>query len=357
MSGPVQPLKTKLTTLFGNRSPIISAPMYGAAGTAMTIATHRAGGLGVLPVGWDDISTMENHIKHIRSELNIPDGAPMPVGIGYIVCMLDATGGIDDVRLSVALKYKPAAIMLAFTEYMEKWANKFHELQAQSEHKAKLIITVNSLDEARRAVYNYKADVIVVQGCEAGGHSRNTAPPLFTFLQAVLDIIPPKDRPVIAAAGGVFTGPQIAGLLTLGADGVIIGSRFLVSPECLFSDLAKEVILESGFNATVYNNIADDIESSWRPPFPKAIGGRTIANQYVKDHEAGLNVIERLRLYHEGGRTPGEKSRLLIWAGIGIGHLKKIESVESIMHQLQDGCIETLRNAQQKFSLPARSKL
>jgi nitronate monooxygenase len=88
----------------------------------------------------------------------------------------------------------------------------------------------------------------VYTGNEAGGHGGAKAPPLSSFLQSVLTAIP--DGPVVIAAGGVSTGTQIAALLTQGAAGVVLGTRFLFTPECPYSAEKKAVLISSDLNAT-----------------------------------------------------------------------------------------------------------
>lgn len=150
-------------------------------------------------------------------------------------------------------------------------------------------------------------------GIEAGGHGRADAPSLLTLLASVCAAIP--SGPVIIAAGGVSTGSQIAALLTMGADGVVLGSRLLCTPECMYPDKSKQVILESAFTATIRSDVFDEMNRTafW----PQGIDGRAIANDIVQDAKAGLNLEERLKRY-DHALANGELNRLVIWAGEGI---------------------------------------
>ena len=160
-------------------------------------------------------------------------------------------------------------------------------------------------------------------GGEAGGNARSNSPPLLTLLQAILDALPKVARPIVVAAGGISTGGQIAALLTLGADGVIVGSRFLVSPECKYTDAQKKIILDADFYATSRHRAFDEVAriDLW----PEGIDGRAIANDIVTDAQKGEDLETRLKK-HDEGLEKGEKERLIIWAGVGIGHLKEIKS-------------------------------
>jgi NAD(P)H-dependent flavin oxidoreductase YrpB (nitropropane dioxygenase family) len=69
---------------------------------------------------------------------------------------------------------------------------------------------------------------------------------LFSNKSLFILLIKLKRKVPILAAGGVFTGQQVAAALALGADGVVVGSAFLASPESLFSPAQKEAVLKAG---------------------------------------------------------------------------------------------------------------
>lgn len=161
----------------------------------------------------------------------------------------------------------------------------------------------------------------VSAGIEAGGHGGAKAPPLSILLQAILTAIP--DGPVVVAAGGISTGAQIAALLTQGAAGVALGTRFLFTPECEYSAPMKEVILSADLWATERSFVFDEVfgTNHW----PPSINGRAIANDIFRDHLEGAGLEERLKRYKESKAT-GENNRLVIWAGAGVGITDEIKS-------------------------------
>lgn len=131
-------------------------------------------------------------------------------------------------------------------------------------------------------------DEVISVGPEAGGHGPSNSPPLFTLLQAVLLAIP--DGPPIVAAGGITTGVQIASLLTMGAAGVVLGTRFLFSTECMFSATMKDVLCNAGINSTVRNSVFDELQGiTW----PNGIDGRAVANELMVDHRKGIDLETR----------------------------------------------------------------
>ena len=119
--------------------------------------------------------------------------------------------------LNLALAHSPAAVMLSFgspTPFAP-------EIKAAG---ARLICQVQSLEHAREAVIA-DADIIVAQGAEAGGHGMFRA--TLTLVPEIADYLA-KAAPqtVLVAAGGIADGRGLAATLMLGADGVLIGSRF-----------------------------------------------------------------------------------------------------------------------------------
>ena len=275
----------------------------------------------------------------IRTQLNIPTGSPIPAGVGFIGWILDLTEISDEPRIQTVLDERPAAIWFAFGVDLGKYVTQVREYDAKREHKTIIFVMVHSLEQALRAANEWKVDVIVVQGrsrlpsaticfdnplgIEAGGHGHSEAPLLSILLTAVRAALP--NGPVIVAAGGVSTGAHIAGLLTMGADGVVVGTRFLYTPECMYNDEAKSILLNAGYNSTLRGYMFDEVNRTafW----PEGYNGRAIANKIVDDHKEGLDLEERLKRFDEG-KSKGEKDRLIIWAGEGVGYVKEIKSTK-----------------------------
>jgi nitronate monooxygenase len=127
---------------------------------------------------------------------------------------------------------------------------------------------------------------------------------------------------LIVAAGGISTGAQIAALLTIGVDGVALGTRFLFTPECSYSDDKKDVLLKAGLNATVRTLAFDEVghTNGW----PAKHNGRAISNKIMEDAATGLSLEERIARFEESA-TAGENSRLIVWAGVGVGLTSEIK--------------------------------
>lgn len=147
--------------------------------------------------------------------------------------------------------------------------------------------------QAREAVAA-GADVIVAQGTEAGGHGQSE--PLITLLPRVVDACP--DVPV-AAAGGIADGRGLAATMMLGAEGVLMGTRFYASQEADGHPDAKRRIVDAQGGQTVRSIVFD---LSRRNRWPDPYTGRVLMNSHAEhwlgreaELEANAEEVARLR--------------------------------------------------------------
>ena len=158
-----------------------------------------------------------------------------------------------------------------------------------------------------------------VLGNEAGGHGSSISPPLLDLIPSVLAALP-NGTPVVAA-GGIATGSQVAALLAMGVSGVVLGTRFLFTNECRYTDQIKSVLVDADLRATQRSLCFDEVNrTNFWPPFHDA---RAIANSIWNDFSSGLTLEERMKK-HDDSNAKGEKDRLVIWAGVGAGLTKDI---------------------------------
>jgi nitronate monooxygenase len=212
-------IATRLTKRFGIKHPIVLAPMTPASGGALASAVAAAGGLGLLGGGYVDRVWYEAQ----SAKVTRPD-----VGAGFITWTIPADPGL----LDVALERHPRAMMLAFSD-PGPYAARIKKAGVP------LICQVHTLDHAFRAV-DVGADVVVAQGTEAGGHGwavRSTMP----FVPSVVDALAARAPEILVlAAGGIADGRGLAASLMLGADGVLMGTRFWATQEALIPERQRQ---------------------------------------------------------------------------------------------------------------------
>jgi nitronate monooxygenase len=248
--------RTRLTERLAIEHPILLAPMNAFSGGALAGAVSQAGGLGLVAAGWHD------NADWLERELAAAGNAR--VGCGFITWWLDRHPQL----LDAALVRRPAAVMLSFGD-PSPYAPKILAADAA------LICQVQTVAQARQAA-DLGAAVIVAQGTEAGGHGGGRT--TFTLVPAVVDAIAGRDI-AVAAAGGIADGRGLAAALALGADGVLMGTRFYASDESLAAPEAKARVVAAGGEATLRTRIFDIIR---RIDWPAHITGRALANDFAR---------------------------------------------------------------------------
>jgi nitronate monooxygenase len=254
-------LHTRFTERFGIEHPIVSAPMDVVSTAQLATAVSRAGGLGLIGGGYGDQDWL-------RRELMAAAGTR--VGCGFITWSIDA-GSID-----IALSHEPAAVFLSFGDaspYVEQICQ-VHELVG--------------VEEALRI----GADVVCVQGGEAGGHGTGTRS-TFTLVPEAADLIADQ-RPevLLLAAGGIADGRSVAAALALGADGVVAGTRFWATRQAAVSRAAQARALTVDGDATRRTGVYDIVRGKGWPP---VYTGRVLANDFVvRWHGHETDLVEHL---------------------------------------------------------------
>jgi len=246
-------IQNRLTRTLGIVHPVLLAPMDLVSGGRLAAAVSQAGGLGLVGGGYGDSDWIEREWGRAGNAR---------IGCGFITWSLAKRPGVLD-RL---LAHAPAAVMLSFGD-PRPFAATIREAGAR------LISQVQTVAQAREAA-EAGADVIVAQGTEAGGHGMTE--PLFTLLPQVVDAC--ADTPVVAA-GGIADGRGLAAAMMLGAEGVLMGTRFYASQEAEGHKEAKRRIVAAEGGETV-RSIVFDLSRGNRWPSPYT--GRVLRNRHAE---------------------------------------------------------------------------
>lgn len=213
-------MQTRLTQLLGIKYPIIQGAMAWISEANLTAAVANAGGVGVIATGGRSAEWTRDEIRRTKSLTDKPFGVNL---------MLMAPN--KDEVAEVICQEKVAFVTLGAgnpVPYIEK----FHQAGILA------IPVVPSVKLAKR-VEAAGADAIVIEGMEAGGHIGN-----LTTMALLSNVIPEVSIPVIAA-GGIVDGRGMAAALLMGASGVQMGSRFLLTEECTVHPNCKQRIIEA----------------------------------------------------------------------------------------------------------------
>jgi nitronate monooxygenase len=141
------------------------------------------------------------------------------------------------------------------------------------------------------------ADIVVAEGCEAGGHSGNRG--LFTLVPEAADHLA-KHSPdtLLVAAGGVGDGRGLAAALMLGADGVLVGTRFIASKESEAPEGFRQAIIGADGDCTVKSNSVDVVRKRYWPN-PEFVV-RVLRNSFVaKWHGHEREIEDAIDVEHD----------------------------------------------------------
>lgn len=251
------PLKTRLTERLGLTHPVISAPMPYVAGGKLAAAVSEAGGLGMIGGGYGEDIWLEHQFEL---------AGKARIGCGFITWSLARRPFL----LDLALDRFPVAVMLSYGD-----PAMFAE-RVRSDNVVLLCLVQNM--EMARAALEAGADILVAQGAESGGHgmARST----MTLVPEIADLLAAASSQVLlVAAGGIADGRGLAAALMLGADGVMMGSRFWASREALVQDSLKRAALAADGDATMRTSALDRLRGlKW----PHEFSARVLRNPFIE---------------------------------------------------------------------------
>jgi len=305
-------IRTRLTERFGLEAPIVSAPMAMAAGGALAAAVTRAGGLGFIGGGYCDADWIHAQMAEAGNEA---------VGCGFITWKLAEAEAEAPGLFDAVLARRPAAVFLSFGDCTEFAA------RAQ-QAGVPVFAQVQTLADARAAVAA-GADVVIAQGSEAGGHGavRGT----ISLVPEVVDAV--GDQAIVLAAGGIADGRGLAAALMLGADGVLMGTRFWASAEALVPEGFHQAALVADGDGTVRTSLPDVARGlTWPAPYDI----RTLKSDWTRKWQGvpGGPSTPEARAAYAAGAASGDGATAAGVAGEAVGLIRGIEPAAEILHDV-----------------------
>ena len=306
-------ISNRLTRKLDIEHPIISAPMAFAAGGAMASAVSAAGGLGLIGGGYGDSAWLDEQFE-IAGESR--------VGVGFITWSLQRSPFL----LTQVLKRRPAAVMLSFGDP--------RPFVDEIRRAGTLLICQCQTTGHIRDAMEVGADVVVAQGAEAGGHGA---------LRGTLSLVPEaadllaahSPDSLLVAAGGIADGRGLAAALMLGADGVLVGTRFWASAEALVHARHRQTIIDANGDDTIRTTTVDLARQlAW----PSQFTARVRSNSFTRRWHGREDVLTQ-NVAVEGPRyaqaaSEGDPENAAVWFGEAAGLIGGIEPASVIVRQM-----------------------
>ncbi len=225
-------LETKFTKLVGCKYPIVQTGMGWVSGARLTAATSSAGGLGILAAATMTHEELIVAIDKVKSRTDAPFG-------------VNIRGDQPNVDEVIDLLIEKGVRLASFAGAPRK--------PVIAKLKAAGILSMPTVGKRRHAekMQEWGVDAVIAQGHEGGGH---TGPvPTTLLLPEVVDAV---DIPVLAA-GGFRDGRGLVAALAYGADGIAMGTRFLLTQESHVPAEVKQIYLDTPTTGTVVTTAID----------------------------------------------------------------------------------------------------
>lgn len=211
----------RVTQLFNIKYPIIQGGMIWCSGWELAAAVSNAGGLGLIGSGSMKIDVLQEHIRKCKNATDKPFGVNVPLlyhGTDDVFRMIKDEG--------VKIVFTSAGSPAKYTLFLKQ-------------HGITVVHVLANVKFAKKCE-EVGVDAIVAEGFEAGGHNGKEE----TTTMVLVPMIHEQVSLPIIAAGGIATGRGMLAAMTLGADGVQMGTRFVATPESSAHDNFKKKIIE-----------------------------------------------------------------------------------------------------------------
>jgi enoyl-[acyl-carrier protein] reductase II len=299
-------LNTRVNKLFNIKYPIIQAGMVWVSGWKLASSVSNCGGLGLIGSGSMKPELLREHIRDCFKATGKPFGVNIPLLREDAAELIKVT-----INEGVKIVFTSAGSPAKFTDIL-----KINEI--------KVVHVVSSVKFGLKAEIS-GCDAVVGEGVEAGGHNGAEQITSFCLIPQLADAL---KIPVIAA-GGIVDGRGIISALSLGAEGVQIGTRFAATVESSAHENYKRKIIEAGEGDTIL-------------AYKKIALVRMLKNEFalrsIKAEDEGWNkerLVELLGSKRERlGIFEGDEAEGEMEAGQASGLIKEILTVKDLFKRL-----------------------
>ena len=279
----------RITSLFNVELPIIQAGMIWCSGWELASAVSNAGGLGIIGSGSMYPDVLREHITKCKQATDKPFAVNLPMLYPDIDKHIESI-----IELKVPIVFTSAGNPKTWTKHLQ-------------DHGIKVVHVVSSVKFALKA-HGAGVDAVVAEGFEAGGHNGRDETTTLCLIPMVKEAI---DIPLIAA-GGIGTGRTMLAAMTLGADAVQVGSRFVAS---------EESSAHINFKKTVVDAKEGDTQLTLKELTPVRLVKNEFYGKVAKAYEDGASKEELTELLGRGRAKKGMFEGDLVEGELEIGQI------------------------------------
>jgi enoyl-[acyl-carrier protein] reductase II len=300
--------------MLGIEHPVMLAGMGGVSYAALVAAVSAAGGIGTLGAAVMGSEQLDQEMKDVR------DATDKPFGVDLLAALPERM--VEDAQRVVD---GGASLFVAGLGVPRDVIDVLHKGS---------VLVASMCGKVRHAVAAVEAgcDFVIAQGTEAGGHTGTVA--TMPLVPQIVDAV--GEKVPVVAAGGIFDGRGLAAALTLGADGVWLGTRFIATHEARTVPGYKEALLRSHEDDTV-------ISRGFTGKTLRAI--RNDWTQYIEEHPEELSKFPEqmgkavsANALHLGGdeNTVVDEKKESYPSGQGVGAIQELEPAGDIVRRIVD---------------------
>ena len=286
---PNPALRTRFCELVGVKYPVVQTGMGWVAGARLVTATAHAGGLGILASATMTLDELKEQIAAVRSKTDAPFGVNLRTDVA-------------DIEARIAVMVDAKVKVASFAQ-----APRADLVSGCKEAGLVVMPTVGARRHAEK-VAELGVDAVIAQGAEGGGHTGQIPTSLLTP-----DVVAGVGKDVcVISAGGWSSGAGLVAALALGADGIAMGTRFLLTTDSRVPDDVKAQYLATPVTGTVVSTRVDGApqrvvrtdlvnkleKSSWLANLPRSLRS---AHQFRSETGASLwSLLKEGRAMKEG---------------------------------------------------------
>jgi enoyl-[acyl-carrier protein] reductase II len=330
---------TSFTRDYGLKVPFVGAGMAMISAPPLVAAVSEAGGLGQLGTGPVPPPLLRDMIRSVRAL------TARPFAVNLIIETTGFGPATSDAQISICAEERVPVVVFHWNLPPPDWLATLHAAGCR------VWPTIGSLEEAQ-AVGTLDVDAIMVQGREAGGHTR-AKQGLLTLLPHVRAIV--KTRPLIAA-GGIGDGRSAAAAFAAGAAAVCIGTRLVASDESMAHAEYKARLIAARPEDTILTEL---FGPEWPGAPMRILMNRPLLRALMPQQDQGpipasigeTEVFGRPYVLPSWSSLPptintrGDFDEMCCLAGEGVGFVNKVQPAHQIVHEIMAGAAEALKES------------